>query len=427
MHSRALHRRGHLWLDFERNAKGEQVRANLFVFWYDETTRRVRRRSVGSDALEAGVKLLDELYLQHGSPDDASRATYSLALTLSDYLIEVAPKRVSADAIRPRLAHWVDFFDAEVAAGRPGLGIAPNDVNDLLTERFRAWSRLQPITWRNKAGEVTVSKPRSEATIEESVHQLKAAINHAVNKGRVVVTTRIASRTRSQVTPPNRDRLQIEQIAELFNYCLQPQWAFRREGLRRFLVASICTLCRPDAAFDISLAPARQQWETRDRILHLNPIGRQQTKKYRASVGVIEPLDRWLQVVSKEKPVANVEAAVTIGEDEQDDGPFFVAIDGRRVASVKKAWTTARFDLKLPPLRGSKIIRHSISTELRRPRYAVNPWELEGWLGHRILSTSEIYALFSPDSQGTVGAALATIVAEIERLSPGSFDPIRRP
>ena len=58
-----------------------------------------------------------------------------------------------------------------------------------------------------------------------------------------------------------------------------------RASLRRFLMISVATWARPDAAHDFSTDPKRRQWNSKARILSLNPRGRRQTKKYRATVG----------------------------------------------------------------------------------------------------------------------------------------------
>src|SRR3546814_11464904 len=54
-----------------------------------------------------------------------------------------------------------------------------------------------------------------------------------------------------------------------------------------------------------------------------------------------------------------------------------------------------RAHLGIPDGWGPKLVQHSMASELRKRR--VDPWELSGQLGHRVLKTSEISALYDPD------------------------------
>ena len=64
--------------------------------------------------------------------------------------------------------------------------------------------------------------------------------------------------------------------------------------LHRFLMISVATLARPDAAHDVSTAAERGQWNSKFHILNLNPKGRRQTKKYRPVVPVARQVAPWL-------------------------------------------------------------------------------------------------------------------------------------
>jgi integrase len=65
------------------------------------------------------------------------------------------------------------------------------------------------------------------------------------------------------------------------------------------------------------------------------------------------------------------------------------------------------------------ILRRSLATELRGRR--VDPWDLAGFMGHRVVGTTEIYTgggLYS-----TVTSALSEILSEIEAKAPGALLP----
>lgn len=177
-------------------------------------------------------------------------------------------------------------------------------------------------------------------------------------------------------------------------------------------MASICTLGRPDAVFDISVRPDRGQWKRGDHILKLNPTGRRQTKKRRAVVAVPSQLGAWL------------DATVT----DADANGWLVNWRGERVNDVDSSWDSMLEALGLPIDREHKsyLIRRSMATILRNwhhepGRTKVDGWELEAQLGHRRRSRTEVYALASPNAKDTVQTALQEVLNELERLAPGAF------
>jgi hypothetical protein len=70
-----------------------------------------------------------------------------------------------------------------------------------------------------------------------------------------------------------------------------------RANLLSFLRFSVATWARPDATLDASTASERGQWNSQARVFSLNPIGRRQTKKRRATVPVPECVGEWLDTI----------------------------------------------------------------------------------------------------------------------------------
>src|SRR5690625_2498800 len=135
-----------------------------------------------------------------------------------------------------------------------------------------------------------------------------------------------------------------------------------------YLIIALNTLARPSVPLEITPAMV----DLRNRIIDLLPPGRKQNKKRRPKLPITNTLLPWLQWC---------------------DGETFVHYHGKRIANNKKAFAAmceragvqcTRYDL-----------RHTMATEMRRR--GVPHWETEGWLGHRMKSTSERYAVFSPD------------------------------
>ena len=141
--------------------------------------------------------------------------------------------------------------------------------------------------------------------------------------------------------------------------------------LMRFCMIALNTLARPDAIFD--LRPS--QVDLTDRIMHLNPSGRIQTKKYRPVVPISDTLLPWLK---------------------DCEGPTYVSYFGKPIRSIKKSFAEAA---KLAGVDNVTpyCLRTTMATELRRRN--VSEWELMGIMGHKSKTarTTERYAFYSPD------------------------------
>ena len=76
----------------------------------------------------------------------------------------------------------------------------------------------------------------------------------------------------------------------------------------------VATAARPDAIFDLTIT----QCDLENRLIHLNPEGREQTKKHRPTVKMLERI------------VPLIERRIQTG-----DSPYLGAFKGRRVKSLK--------------------------------------------------------------------------------------------
>ncbi|RSV11570.1 hypothetical protein CA235_18675 [Sphingomonas sp. ABOLF] len=419
-----LYRRGKYWLGWDERKDGTRRSPCLTIFWYDPEARRVRSASTGTAVEEDGIVALDARYLADrgeapafcptcGQPR-ANAETYLLIDAIADYKLEAGSKRASADSIAARLKHVVDFLQAETARGAEGrFGIETSCAaacSTVFANVFRAWSREQPVEWRNKAGDVTVSRPRSPATTEESITQVAAALNHAVDADPPRSAKRPAYRAlgRAQVSRPRRTRVSVEQIAKMLEYASKPNK--RRESLHAFIVASICTIARPDSIVDICVRPDRGQWWPGAPTIDLNPHGRLQTKKFRPVVPVLPILEQWL--------TAELAAWRKLDRADQRHAGYLVNYFGRPVQDVDGAWSTMLEKLGLPSGREWKpyVLRHSLATLARN--YGAEKWDLEGFMGHRSPSQTEVYAIGDFKSAAT---ALQRVIDELETLAPGSL------
>lgn len=423
-HQAPIYRRGKYWLDWDENADGSRRSPNLAIWWYDPATRRVRSASTGTAEEGAAILALDKRYLADadeapafcyacGQPLAQAEA-YLLTDAIADYQLEHGDLQSSADTIDARLKHVVAFLDAEEARGAEGkFGISTSCAaacTKIFANAFRAWSRLQPVTWKNGKGEITVSRPRAPATTEESIIQIAAALNHAVNADPPRSDKRPTYRPlpRKQVSRPRRSRIDVPILAEMLRYAAEP--GKRRTSLHAFLIGSICTIARPDSVVDISVAPDRQQWWPGSPTLDLNPHGRLQTKKFRPVVPVLPALSDWLSAelsIYEALPVA-----------ERAGRGWLVNYYGRPVQDVETSWKSMLVALGLPTGREWKpyILRHSLATLVRN--LGATKWDLDGFMGHDAGGQTEIYAI---GEYASVERALLTILKEIEQLAPGAL------
>lgn len=152
----------------------------------------------------------------------------------------------------------------------------------------------------------------------------------------------------------------------------------------------------PAAMLAVNTRPERGQWHPLPKVLSLNPVGRKQTRKYRATLPIARQFAPHLDSVC---------------------GPYV------SVESVDSAWDSMAATIKLPKggQAGTKLIRRSVS-QIARKRLGEEHW-VQGrmFLGHHKTSTSDLYALFDPANLGRALAVTEAIIDEIEALCPGAF------
>ena len=410
-----IYQRGEFWLDFVRGAGGRPASNNLYIWWYDAAAGRLQRKSTGTGDVRLACDKLDEHYLAAHRPTAAEQDVYTVAEAMTDYWLEHGSKQTSAEAIKSRLKLMTRFMDIEADAGRLVDPFIPDHLDDRFIERFRQWAKADPIVARKKDGEGNwiegKQRQRSASTVEESIIQLKAALNHAFNSRRTRYVPPLKHKTRDQVTPQRTYRLSIDGIAELLDYSVKGAGVYgghadRLIPLRRYLIGAITTLARPDAVLDMSVARERGQWMQNERRFALNPEGRLQTKKVRPVVPVVDLLHSWL---------ASSDEWLVCGQRVRFDPNQRVnLIEQYRVASVKKGWLGAREKLGIPDGWGPKLLRHSMATILANRR--VDLIELEIALGHRPLGkTSSRYAIFDPDYLSTIRDGIEDVIADLTR------------
>lgn len=411
--AKGIYQRGDYWLDWDQAGDGTRRSPYLAIWWYDRERGRIRSTSTRTDDIDAARAALDRHYLANTEgalicPTCGQRRHAAQGLLLvraiADYLTS-HQHLASISAIRPRLNHVLRYVAAIGTAD-----IRCEQVTEDWVEQFRKWLLADPVV--STAG-TKRAEPRSLSTVENSVLQLAAAINAAHGRGDAARPAQFQPiQTRELNRTPQR-RLSIEELAAAFRYATDRRFPKKRLALHRFLMLSVGTAARPDAAHDFSTVAAKRQWNSDRRVLSLNPSGRRQTKKHRATV--IAP---W-QLAKRIDEVA---------------GNFVEAV------SVRSAWDSMCDDLGWPRdgEAGMKIVRRSVAQLLRdagTPRAWSTGWQspdrkvpteqIELQLGHRQLdSVSDLYAAFDPDYLSAATAAIESIIDEIEARVPGAFHRI---
>lgn len=410
-----IYQRGDYWLDHVRGAGGRPASSRLYIWWYDPDSGRLQRKSTGKSDVQLASDELDKHYLAAHRPTASEQDTYTVSECLTDYWIEHGSQQSSHVSIRARLKRMNLFIEHEVAAGRLKDPFLPASVDDRFIRSFRKWAVAEPIVARKKDADGNwidgATRQRKESTVEESVIALKAALRHAYKARRIRYLPPLEHKTRDQVTPERSYRLTIDGLSELVDYSFSGAGKYaghadRLIPLRRYLVGAICTLARPDAVLDMSVADARMQWMPEERRFNLNPEGRIQTKKVRPIVPVVSLLDTWLRATDEWFVCKEIMAYDAERHEE--------VVRQFRVGSVRSAWDGAKIELGIPEGWGPKLIRHSMSTLLANRR--ADLVELEMALGHRVMKkTTSRYAHLDPDYLRSIVEGIEDIVAELVR------------
>jgi hypothetical protein len=296
-----LYQRGPYQLRRDARRDGTLRSPFLQIFWYSHERKREVSASTGTDDEREGRKALDRHYLtrhegEHFCPTCGQPVPEHILVTdaIADYLALKDDKTISA-----RLGHVVDYITAD-----PTQEVRCDRVDERWVEGFRIWCAKQPVV--HTSGAVR-EDPRAPSTIENSVIHLAASIRaKRLEPHFKPIATKELNRT------PKR-RLTVKEMAEAFRYATAKVDAKGRKvgrdraNLHRFLIATVATLARPDAAHDISTDRKRDQWHSNSRILDLNPKGRRPTKKRRAIVRVPYQFARhldWLYVPGTSSPSA---------------------------------------------------------------------------------------------------------------------------
>lgn len=321
--------------------------------WYDKAVGQTKRASLRTGDFEEAKQKLAEWVVTRAKMRDVAPQGALLSTLFARYYDKHGQHIASADVTLRALNKWVEYYqDATVA-----------DLTVEKQEGFLGWMAAQGY---------------ASGYIRRTVNAGKAALNFAYKRQEIASVPFIFTVPEEQAG--GEKVLTVREVARLFNACKPGDKDFM------YLILAFNTMARPSVPLDVTPAMV----DLRHRLINLLPPGRKQNKKRRPTLPITNTLLPWVQWC---------------------DGDTFVNYHGNRIANNKKAFGAMCERAKVKCTRYD--IRHTMATEMRRR--GVSHWETEGWLGHRIKSTSERYAAFSPDYLSEGRKAIDAFFDEVQR------------
>ncbi len=313
--------------------------------WFDTEERQTRRASLGTSDLQAAHEALAVWWAANRRLVKEAPSTVTIATVLERYYKDHAPALASKEQARIACGKLVDHSGMLA-------------VSEFSPKRQREFQE-----WMNDAG-------YAPGYIRRTMGVAKSAFAWAYHEELITHAPNIILPQDGQP----RDRvLSFEEVQALW-------FATERFHERMFLALAFCTLGRPEALLDVTREMADQE----RGLLSLNPPGRKQTKKFRATVPLVPELRPWIE---------NAPAGV------------LVQWRGKPIDSFKTAWRAIRARAKLGKDVVAKTIRHTMATELRK--HGVPEADIQGFLGHRAYGgRTEAYAKYRPEYLGRAASVV---------------------
>lgn len=363
---------GAFWLDKRRDGKSPLI---WQIATYETGSRQVRyisTRKRDVDEAAADLRAHEEQQRAKGKqrPEDAL-----VIPLLFLYWKERGNKADSASQIASSLRQFIGFLMQDEATS----DVTIAGLNHGVWDRFIEW-RMGPheydVPWAGKDYR-HASKGVSGEAVSRNLDDIRAALNHQVDRHRLPFVPKVPGVPKGMRSPPRDLVLTTEQLGAIIGY------ASYNLGALRWVLAMIATAGRPEAL--LALDPKRQAAALGFKLLDLHPPEWPRTKKHNPIVPIIPELEPWLRAWA-ENPHMPVE-------------------------SRKVWWRHMRRELELPVEAVPKTIRHSIATRLRSA--GVPRDDISTLLGHLVFKGSTaVYAKYDPLYLQSVKGPLSTIWKE---------------
>lgn len=373
----------------------EPGRPGYYRYWYDDGSRRVKRKALPGETLEAAKQALIEL-IGNGVPSKKSASEVYLFDVLKHYEDNYAiPRGYKQGSAAGRAAKLT-------LLAMKAIGVDHPRASDFTrTAQRRCWQHLS-----TKDG----LSPKSIATYMISV---RAAINYSSQPQVITVADQehevqlldtavpvfcneqeIAEHVGGSVSKPRDYIPTFEALGKWID-------AITEEDDFRFVMIMLNTCARNEAIFDLNV---QKQVDFEYGTIDLNPPGRRQTHKRRPVIRLTTNLAAWLKHWGDDKPIRQY--TDTVEKRLNKLGKPVVDEDGK-VTDV---------GLGMPGMT-CYTLRHFMATNMRRVSFPVSREQRSKWLGHTVTEgskTTEWYETFDPDYLEEPMRATEEIIAKLQ-------------
>jgi len=301
------------------------------------------------------------MFVANQTAKDKTADQIQLSQIFSPFYEKHGQNLASHDQVQRSLQTWLEFFGDKTVA----------DVAEAsLQEKFHEW--------------LLTDQGFSNGTAIRMIGVGKTALNWGFKRN-ILKEMPYIPNLKKTAAPPKGRPMSVTELKALIAHA-------EHQHLRDFIYLMVATAARPDAIFDLTIS----QCDLENRLIHLNPEGREQTKKHRPTVkmpeGIVPLIERRFR---------------------EADSDYLVAFNRRKVKSLKKSWGEAReaagLDARVVPY----SLRHTLARWLRSQ--GVEAFQVSSQLGHKTegASTTEIYAPYDPSFLSTSVAAIDALLAQL--------------
>lgn len=361
------------WIDQEPGRPG------FYRYWYDDGSRRVKRKALAAADLPGAKEELIDL-LADANISSKEPGQVLLADALAHYLEHAATPAGARQMMAARRAGQLVMLAMMTLVKHPV-------VADLTLIR-------QQLCWSWLATEHKLSA-KSISTYMISV---RAALNYCARPHIITVAgekqearlldqsvpiicgeNEIAAHVGKPVSGPREYIPTFQDFGRWID-------AIEEEDDFRYVMIALNTAARNEAIFDLRVA---EQVDFEFGTIDLNPGGRRQTKKRRPVLRLTPNLAAWLKHWEDDRPIKGY----------QDIVEKRLNKIGKQPEITDDASNVIRPAFGMPEMT-CYTIRHFIATHMRRTSFTVSREQRSKWLGHTVKEgskTTDWYEKFDPD------------------------------
>lgn len=275
------------------------------------------------------------------------------------------------------MRQFIAFLFQDVA----GADVAFAELRPEVFQRFQRW-RMAPhnytIGWQGKSYSHASAGGKGES-VQRNLDDVRAALNHAADEGRLPYAPKVKGVKRELRAPPLYRVLTIPELGAMVGYACEDKPLFR------FMVAMLATAARPEA---VRKWRPKQQAALARGLSDIHPPKAPRTRKHNP-VGPIPAGWLWF-----------------LRERVKDNEP--------PPPTLRTRWRTMRRVLDLGPEVHAKTIRHTVATWMRAS--GVPEMDVKGQIGHSIGVTG-IYAKYRPDYLRPARTSIDALGLEIAKAA----------